>query len=1058
MRKAIGGVVLVSMLAWSVAELLAVKRASPVEAPRVGAELDSAALAPRRLAPPPRRLATLSAKLIEPVFSTDPGREALAAPLAGRVAGRALLSWSPTAEFEGLRSPGDLDHGRLAALTVTTESASDGSFAFPSTPEGVEHGSVVWITAAGREAASVSIAGASANRWPNPEPPPERAPVRVRVTRAGEPVAGVHVRHTLSYWDAGQDESEKRVRRAFLRTGRTDADGTLAFTPGPGTNAFLATLGDELSLLWIGEPKDELTLELHATLLVSGVVVADDPALDLSAARYNFGFAGSSGFADLQWAGASKSVRADGTFGPDAWPKLDRPGGVVRISGGEVIPVLERREHDAEDSALEFVLHAARGLPFVVAVTDGEHTPLRDANVTAFHWAGTDWTAAQQQETDELGLATVQLPPGELSVEVSKPGFTTESLLADGTLVVPQTVTPARVVLRPAGVVEGWVHTGSDPVRAFELCAWNRDQSYFRRRSFQDEEGAFRLADVPRGETVFLTAFTERAPQSAIETLVLGADAREVELELPAARRARGRVVDAVTRSPVTTTRIQHLISGMNAFAGYRGQALSVSADGSFELDGVHPGRGGLAFFADGYEELFFSVREDDVEVLDVGLVALSPVAVLLVQARDGGLADLGGYRAWNEWNANPTTFELDATGRVTIPSRSGHFSVNVARPDGVVARVAGEVRSGEHLEVLVDFATGIELAVTLGDAPREIENWKCHAAVRGGKEQRTTRAPWSRERTAFLLPRLLPGPATLELRDAEGALVALHTVQLTDAPEQTVQLQLGGEKHRLRLVNGRGEPWATRPVTVGLEEGTGWSSRFETDARGEFELGPLDAKRIRLFAKLGGESIAYGVPVALEPLPATTVVTLDTGPRCLLRLHESGQPVAGIYVHFTHELAPLDMRFFYISDEAGMVRGPFLAADEHRITINHPDYWPLVQPVRPGATSEPTPVELFRRATLAFAVERGGQPAPGARFELRHVELGADIGDWLAAGQLEGLRELVSDGDGRLTLTGVPRGTYRWTCVDPDGASLTGTLELAGRSEELVRVRLAAH
>lgn len=1056
MRKAVGGVVLVSILAWGVGALRAPKRVRSVEAPRAGAGLASAPAGARTSLPPPRRLAPFSAELVPHVLPADPVRETRVAPLAGRVAGRALLTWSPTAAFEGLCSPGDLDHARLAALTLTTESASDGSFTFAAAPESAELGSVVWITAEGREAAPVSLAGTNAGwRWSNPEAPRARAPVRVRVTRAGEPVAGVNVRHTLSYWEDEQDEAERRVRRAFLRTGQTDADGTLTFPPGPGTNAFLATFGDELSLLWIGEPKEELTLELHATIQVSGLVVADDPALDLSATRYNFGFCGADGLASLRWAGASRLVRADGTFGPDSWPKLEQSSGLVRISGGEVIPVIEQRDHGAQDDELVFVLHAQRGLPFVVAVSDGEHEPIQGASVSAHHWTGTDWTATQEQGTDAHGLATVQLPPGELSLEVSKPGYTTERLLADGTLVVPQAVTPARVVLRPAGRIEGWVHAGSDPVRAFELCLWNRDQSYFRRLSFQDAEGAFRITDAPRGETVFLTAFTERDPQSATETLVLDDEPVEVELELPSAHRARGRVIDAVTRAPVTTARIQHLVGGAAAFTGFRGPPLGVNADGTFELGGVHPGRGGLAFSAAGYEELFFSVREDQVEVLDVGLVALSPLAVLRVQVHDEGVADLAGYHAWNEWNANYTVLALDAGGRVEIPSRTGHFALNVSRPDGVVSRVSGEVRAGEHLEVAVDFAAGVELAVTLAETPLDVEGWECSAALRAGKEEHITRAPWSREREAFLLPRLRPGPATLELRDAEGALVALRTVPLSDARQQTVRLEPGGETHRLRLVNGRGEPWSTRPVTVALEEGTAWSSRFETDTRGEFELGPLEAKRVRLFAKLAAETIAYGVSVALEPQPATTVVRLEPGPRCLLRLHESGQPVAGIYVHFTHELAPLDMRFFYISDETGLVRGPFLAADDHRISINHPDYWPLVQPIRAAATGEPAPVELHRRATLAFAVERGGQPVAGARFELQHAELGADAADWLAAGLLPGVRELVSDVDGRLVLAGVPRGTYRWTCTASDGASVTGTAELAGGSNELVPVRL---
>ena len=302
------------------------------------------------------------------------------------------------------------------------------------------------------------------------------------------------------------------------------------------------------------------------------------------------------------------------------------------------------------------------------------------------------------------------------------------------------------------------------------------------------------------------------------------------------------------------------------------------------------------------------------------------------------------------------------------------------------------------------------------------------------------------------MLPCVPPGSVTLELRDAEGALAALRTVRLSDAPQQTVALVPGGARARVRLVSARGEPWSTQPVTVGLEDGS-WSMRVETDSQGEFELGPLEAERVLLFAKLGGESIAYGIPVTLAPLPATNVVTLDPGPRCLLRLHEAGAPLAGISVHFTHALAPRDLRFLYISDATGFVRGPFLSPGAFLVRIDQLDYWPLERTL-PTGTSEPLALELHRRATLVFAAESAGQPVASARVELHHVELEQDAERWLADERLVLPRGLTSDADGLLTLPGIPRGTYRWSCTSPEGTTLAGECELAGGSEKRVEVR----
>ena len=86
--------------------------------------------------------------------------------------------------------------------------------------------------------------------------------------------------------------------------------------------------------------------------------------------------------------------------------------------------------------------------------------------------------------------------------------------------------------------------------------------------------------------------------------------------------------------------------------------------------------------------------------------------------------------------------------------------------------------------------------------------------------------------------------------------------------------------------------------------------------------LGPLDAERVVLAAKLANESIAYGLECAFAHDPAeTTVVAVDVGPRTQLRLSEEGRPCAGVTVAFGHGLGPEWLDFTYSSDEDGLVR-----------------------------------------------------------------------------------------------------------------------------------------
>ena len=710
----------------------------------------------------PPELADSPAKIAAPLdpatpvpapLRENPERGPLAGVLRGVDPGTvAQLTWTAfLPELEGLRSPGVVDYARLRSASVSTTCDASGAFAFPAVPEGALDGeSVVWITRPGREASSVALAPTSSGwRWPALGDAPARAGMRVRVRRAGQPVTGASVRQALSFWEAGQTEAEKRVRRLFVRESVTDDAGTVLLVPGSRENYLVAWNGAERSIAWIGEPEEgrEVVLDLLPTIEVSGRIVLEGevgPGLELDGARYTVGFFSAEDASDFQWGGASMGVRADGGFGPDAWPRGDRRQLHVYVSGAELVPARVVVFNPPPGRGVEVELVTRRGHPFEVAVSAPDGQPIQAALLVATHWSGTDWLPLARESTGADGRATLHAPTGELLVEVQKPGFTSRSIQEQELVTVPQLSPPLRVILRPAGVVAGLVRQGSDAVPRFSVLAWNDDASYHSLSEFEDEEGAFRLADVPLGETVHLFAYSDALPQSETAAFVLGTEPLELELELPEPCRASGRVIDSVSREPVPSARIQHLLTGMGGLADYRGREMSVQPDGRFELGGFFPGRGGFVCSAEGYESLFYNTREENSDVIDVGLLALNPLAVLAVEVREAGVSDFSAYTAWNRANPDSTPVPLASDGTLRIPSRTGHFRLYVARPDGSVAQVSDSLLPGEEKGVRVDFTGGTfpgvtELAVLLAEAPADVESWSLSASTRTRDEARST-------------------------------------------------------------------------------------------------------------------------------------------------------------------------------------------------------------------------------------------------------------------------------------------------------------------------------
>jgi hypothetical protein len=980
---------------------------------------------------------------------------------AGETHAGAMLSWTVLLpELEGRDFLLEVDPERLRAVTVTTTSDPGGRFAFESVPAELgDHPSVVWVTRAGHEAGRVVLE--PGRRALGELELARRAPVRVRVTRAGVPVAGALVRHQLSFWGSDPLAAERRLRRGFLREGVSAADGTLELAAGAGDNAIQAFLGEESSLLFSGAPKESLELELLPMIEVRGRVSVSGPAVDLAGVRYRMSYLSEADGSDLVLASGSMGVRADGSIGPDRWPRAARERLRVSLFGGEVESVDAEYANPAPGGGVLVELATRRGYALEALVRKADGAPLAEAHVYGFRPVGNAWVFAAQGTTDAEGRATVQgLPGGALALEFGKPGYTT-LLVEDHRAVLPRREEgPLAVVLQPSGMIAGRVTSAGEPVKRFTLFGWTSDKSFDLYLDHEDEHGRFKIENAPREKALHLFAFTAELPQSETAVVVPGEAQGEIVLELPRPRRARGRIVDTLTGAPVASATILHATTGLTGLATPRGKPMRVESDGRFELDGFYPGRGGFTVRAMGYEPLHYSTRVDEAEVIDVGLVPLNPLCTLEVFVREEGVGDYSAYRVWNACNDDRTPVALRADGTQELVANTGRYLVHVSRPDGSLLVAGGVATPGSTEVVELDLTRELELTVHLLEPPPRVEDARLTAWWRAGAEDRRSEAGWSEELQAFVLRGLGPGEVVLQLADAAGAWLGQRALRLSARSRQSVTLELGGARRRVRLVGGRGDPWASCTVYATLGEGSGWYATVTTDAAGEFELGPLEERRIVLSAKLGNESLAYGAAVELDPDPArTTVVELEPLGRSHLRLVELGVPRAGVHVAYRHAAAPNAVEFTYASDEAGLIKGPFCAAGTYELRVNHRDFWPARPSLRIDGSSQPVQIELFGLGTLELAVtEPGGRGIEGARLALRHQELGQDVDSWIAADLLaRPPGGLASDADGRLVLAGVPRGTYAWSWTAPSGETAAGEVVLAprGRAALVARIRL---
>ena len=200
--------------------------------------------------------------------------------------------------------------------------------------------------------------------------------------------------------------------------------------------------------------------------------------------------------------------------------------------------------------------------------------------------------------------------------------------------------------------------------------------------------------------------------------------------------------------------------------------------------------------------------------------------------------------------------------------------------------------------------------------------------------------------------------------------------------------------------------------------------------------MSPFEPARYRAYMEHPEFGYHYGVLVEVRSLSEEPIEIVFAPDRSIeLQLMDGVDPLASV------SCLPVEERGFArlsptSSDATGLVRWTAIGAGRFTVQIRQPGFWPTdagVEALPPGQRTE---VQVRRLGDLDVSLERtsGGSTA-GVVLELESLEFQVSVATWVADGRVtSSTGSLAADAQGRLGLTGLPRGTYAWSAEGQGG------------------------
>ena len=604
-----------------------------------------------------------------------------------------------------------------------------------------------------------------------------------------------------------------------------------------------------------------------------------------------------------------------------------------------------------------------------------------------------------------------------------------------------------EVLLTRAGSIEGRVTQSEEPVPAFMISWWpSGSTQQARLERFEDAEGRFELEGVPLGGVTLVASALDRPCGEAVSVEVTQDGVPDLELVLPHGIRGRGRIVDGSSGQPLAGARVLTCGCSEGKATSILGEEVLTGTDGLFELELLSPHCAAFGVLKDGYGTLW-DIRvgpwSGAIEFGDVALHAVQDLHVVL-----HGTDDPAHFRAWITESGNPAgEASFDSEGIAVLPGlHRAQYRLFVEGSNGWTRElglpfhsmllpepwtVAVEVSGERSLQVEVTTPDGTPLdeltailATTSALGHEELHYGSIEISDDGGARVAFTRLPGSGRAALHL-----------ELFTPSANLWSIEHLDLAAVPER-IERELHDQILVLHLSDPDGEPLRLARVdTVHPDGGAEFSMALQTDEMGRlvYQRFELDEVLLNVYSDSG--RAWFGIPLKIPERATELSLTLPALGTLEVTASDGSDPQASVRLQ-------LRQRGTYYSlvdrttDSQGAATFSSFGTGGYEIHIASSGYWPTSKAVRiePGSSRVQVPAYPLGDIELT-ARSPEGLPVAGLSIALEHAALEESVADWVASDRVHASTGSLRTGsDGRITLRGMPSGTYRWSAGAAQG------------------------